>query len=402
MQKIIAEKIIKNSHLIPGKVSRQILQKIIYDEEITKSMLPDGITVSQINQIKKLYQKELSNFPDKNISPKYFPFYCILKNNIPNFSWVIENNGSNKPTVKISAPRVNNLRISLLSLLLGKISNDNSTPLNYSCIDKLPASAIKTLAIFLETVDAIYPPEQEMSEIVDWILRGLQGETLTIFIPVCPDYSAVPTGDPACPMRHTFDSLGFGNGQIAQRLINALPHLEEMLTALNLKVNIIAGAGDFEAFSESNLKRLNLTEDEFLQRVISSKNAFKNATTVNLSISMITDLCGGKNNWLHYMDTASKQFLKGDVGSTRVTSKILLDIAEKRRSLYSRWYGERTTLEDYIPIVLAQGMEYCALGLMIADHYSNCLVFGGDNDCMRYFYSLKEPIPTLYLKRYYC
>ena len=51
---------------------------------------------------------------------------------------------------------------------------------------------------------------------------------------------------------------------------------------------------------------------------------------------------------------------------------------------------------------LVFGMEYGAMGLMIANHYPNCLVFGGDNDVMRYFYSIKERIPTLYLKRYYC
>src|SRR5947207_12526618 len=117
MHKLIAKRLIKSSQLIPGKISRTILLHIIQNKDIDESLLPMGVTLSQINNLKKLYRDELKNFNGKEIIPKYLPFYSIIKRNLPNFSWNIEkyNINEKKPNVNLQAPRVNNLRISILS-----------------------------------------------------------------------------------------------------------------------------------------------------------------------------------------------------------------------------------------------------------------------------------------------
>lgn len=404
MDRHTANQIIETHQLIPGRISKNILLSIVNKTEIHPDKLPSGISIEQIKTLRHLYEEKAKEI-DLSSAPRYLPFYHIIQDKMPNFSWEVESNANKKSWVNFNGPRINNLRPSLLSLLLEKINSDHDTHLHrkYRCINQLPLTAIHAFENFILDTEALYPSEEDMQTIITWLLACLSGSESTIFIPICPDYSYELTGDPSCPAKHTFDTLGTGNGLIAQRILSVLPLLKKFLTTLNLKVNIVAGLGDFEAFSEDNLTRLKLSKQEFLRRVKCSQESLIKACPIeDVTVIMITDLCDETTSWEYLIQTIRNQFEKNDFGKTQITKKTLLEMAEKRSSLYSRWYGKRNVLEEYIPIALTQGLEYAAMGMLIAKHYQNCLVLGADNEVMRYFYSIEKTIPTLYLKRFYC
>jgi hypothetical protein len=252
----------------------------------------------------------------------------------------------------------------------------------------------------MEKIEAIYPTHSEMQRIIDWFSLSISGRETTIFIPICPDYSVEPLTNSRHLFRHTFSSLGSGNGLIAQRIINALPIFYETFTKLNIQPKIVIGIADFEAFSESTLKRVNLTKNEFLNKVDLSRIAFSNEA--NLPTFMMTDLFGGVNSWINCVNNIKKSFKNGYFGAGNISTETLLNIAKKRKLLYNRWFGGKNCLEEYIPIVLEQGADYAAMGSFIAEKLKNCLVVGADNEILAPFYSFVKPISTLYLKRYYC
>ena len=396
MESKIAQEIIKENHLIQGPIGRKILLAIENQLPIPND-LPPGITAKEIKDLKCLYDKKILEFSGP-VFPRNFIFYQLIKEIIPDFSWSI-----NKNRVILKGPRIKNLRPSLLSLLLNKINIEEDVLLNrkYRCVEKMLPQVVKVLSKLMEKIEVIFPDEQGMESILKWVQIGLQGEPLTIFSPVCPDYSVEPTDIPNCPFRHTFNELGSGIGLIAQRILAAFPLVLDTLQSVGLKPKVVVGLGDFEAYSETNLKRLNLTMPVFLERLTKSKEAFEQACSFPCDIAMITELFGGYDPWLQSFNEFTNRLNQGDFGSSALTEKKLLKIVEKRKNLYDRCYGKQSLL-DHLPQLLNQGAEYAALGAAIFARFKNCLVLGADNDAMGSFYSVSHPIPALYLKRFYC
>jgi hypothetical protein len=271
----------------------------------------------------------------------------------------------------------------------------------YRCTDSLPPTVTHVISDVMERIDAIYPDEFTMQRIIEWISKGLNQEELTIFSPICPDYSVESTGNPVCPFRHTFNELGSGLGLIAQRIIAALPELVNALRSCHLKIKVVIGIGDFEAYSDANLNRLNINQATFLERVEKSKQAFENTSPIAVDVQMVTDMFGGYRAWLNLYNEFTKRLNQGKFGASALTEEKLLQIVRKRKNLYDRWYGEKT-LTAHLPQLLMQGAEYAVLGSMISKTMNNCLVLGADNDAMSPFYSVEQTLPTLYLKRFYC
>jgi hypothetical protein len=397
-----AAKIIENYHLIHGKLSRKILNAILKDEEIMQENLPAGVNDDQIKVLRKLYKEKLTELKNKTITHRYLPFYYIIKDHIPSFIWNLDDTLKYKRDVHVYGPRVKNLRPSLLSLLLGRVAEETDTLLHrkYQCVDKLPPLIVKALDNFMKQSEVYYPPEKEIAEIVNWLLRGLNGDKLTIFVPLCPDYAADYTGNPRCPVNFSFNDLGCGNGIIAQWLLSPVKNFADMLEHCHIQVEFIVAMADFEAFSEGNLKKFGITKEEFLRRVYLSAKAFKNACPINANVIMFTDLCN-ESKWSMQIESIKKMFAEGNYGLSGINRTLLLDIVQKRKPLYCRWYGEKQSSDEYIDIALDQGMMYAAMGIVLSERYKNCLVFAADNKVMRYFYSFANRIPTLYINKKY-
>jgi hypothetical protein len=395
MQKEIADVFIKEYKLIRGKDSQKILRCIIENKPISDEMLPNNVSIGEINYIKELYQEKRAKI-NFNKFPRNLPFYQIIQDTFP--SLLISEK------INMEHPRIRNLRISLLSLLLKRVAIKELSVAcrKYQCIYQLPLYIIDELLAVMNKMEVIFPAEVEMIRIVEWIQRGLNGEKLTIFSPICPDYSTELTGNKNIPFRHNFNGLGSGIGLVGKRIIDALPIFVDFLRRRNVDINIAIGFGDFEAFSDENLKRMNISEKEFLSRVYASKLLFEKAIKVPHQAFMIAELCGGRQNWMDKLKEVKKKFYQGDFGSTGITLKKLMQIVKKRKSFYSRWYGKKESNEAYLAYVINQGAEYSVVGEVISKMYSNILVVGADNDAMSLFYNVVGIMPTLYLKRYYC
>ena len=78
----------------------------------------------------------------------------------------------------------------------------------------------------------------------------------------------------------------------------------------------------------------------------------------------------------------------------------LKKIANARKPLYRRWYGELTD-EEVMEIVIRQGAEYATMGSIALSELKNPLILGVDHAKMAPFYSFKGQIPTLYLTSSY-
>lgn len=65
MESMLADKIISDYKLIPGKVSRKILQAIADNQPVDKNILPDGVTLHQIEQIRLDFLKKSQEMNEK-------------------------------------------------------------------------------------------------------------------------------------------------------------------------------------------------------------------------------------------------------------------------------------------------------------------------------------------------
>lgn len=398
-----AKNIISENNLVPGVISRQILKKIISNNSINEQEFQDYISVKEFNTLKALYHAKV--LPQAGVKqPKYFPFYLIACEKYPElFYRIAPESIPRQQHIMTDFPRVHNLRASLLSILIGRVNLVLDAPLNrkYPSVNALPIELSQILSKFMSQARVIYPNDKSMSLIVNWLRQGIINKVpSTIFIPICPDYAVEPTNDPTCPFRHTFQSIGSDIGQIPKRIIGMIPLLKGALKELNFEPKIIAGMADFEGFSEDNLNRLSIIQSEFMKSVNLSRLKFEEAAGVKAI--MISEMLGGEQQWRHAWSIMKNQFSKNNFGAASISDELILRIVRNRQALYTRWYGLKKNVEDFIPLVLGQGAEYSLIGSTLSKLFSNCLILGADNNLFGSFYSYEKSIPALYLKRFYC
>lgn len=404
MMYLDAWEIMSRHSLIPRKTSKHIL-KCIVDGVIPDNLaLPDHVSMADVMGIRERYQEKLSKLGGKVPSgqPRNLPFYLIIKDMVPGFSWSIEEQPNLRACydVKFNCPYVERVKPSLMSLLLNLVRADTATDLHrrYNCIYDLPQKTAERIVDLFANVNLARPSETDLQRFVAWVQKGLSGEPMTVVSPICPDYEAHHLG--ANIFRYSFNNLGSGVGVVAQRLQAALPQIHEVFQQIGLNVRYIVAIGDFEAFSKETCERVGLSEAEFLARLKESQQHFKKTSAVSVETPLFTDLFGGKSNWVRTKGAILARMRAGDMGRTNLTPADLKAIASSRRGLYKRWYGfdDQSSL---LEILLSQGAEYCAMGEFIANGVVNGLVLGADHSRMAPFYSYHRPIPVLYLRNNY-
>ncbi|MCD6045069.1 MAG: hypothetical protein K0R48_232 [Gammaproteobacteria bacterium] len=397
--------VLQNGALIPSAVSRKLLDGIINDRYDEKLLSIYNITLKKIKNLRRLYEAKREIVHAKQPLPRHFIFYTILADKMPQISWKIKSYNDNKIKVNFKLPLIDNLQPSLMSLLLDRVQIcTNQSRLQYGCTRTLQSDVRNALENFLHDADVIMPSEEGMHQIVNWINNARANMPSTIFIHTCPDYAVEPTFDVKRPYKHTFTSLGCEIGQIAKRIINILPSLKVFLERIQVKTTIITTIADYEAFSEKTVKRVGLSKEQFLYRVNLSRLAFQEESNQVIPIEtfMCADLCGGEKLWLQQTKDIHAEFDKDYFGKPKISNGVFLDIAKRRKALYSRWYNEKDiSAEHYVPIAKSQAAEYAMIGSFLAKNFVNCLVLGADDILFSPFYSFYKIIPVIYFKRRY-
>ncbi len=387
----IAEYLMNHFCLISGKSSRKIVQAIKHDEPFNDIKCPVNIQTKDLENLRKEYKKKTKELEKLGATdfPGNWPFYLILKDKYPGYDW--EN--------RDKWPSLPGIEFSLASLLLYNLEDIIYLPYQKFCNENspLPKELVKDLFAIFQEIKAIFPHERTIGRIFNWITKGLKGKQLTLFSPVCPDYSYEKYDN---IWRYTFDELGDGVGLVAQRILNILPLFAKFFSQYNLNVKIVIGLADFEALVPSNLKRVNLTLEEFLERTERSRGAIAKACSVPAEVIMCSELSGGLQNWEKIANSFKKGFVDGEFGGSDLNKDSLLDIISKREAIYKKWYGELDSMEEYLPHLYAQGAEYAAVGKVVSK-LENCFLLGADQPAMASFYDVSGAIPALYVKPNY-
>lgn len=266
------------------------------------------------------------------------------------------------------------------------------------------------LAKALIEADFIFPPSKEINQLIKVISRGLEGEEVIITGAFCPDYAYEPTGDPEVPYRYTFDSVGSGVGLVAQQFVRTVPYLHAFFKAFGIKHKFIFGIGDFEANSDDVLQRVGLSREEFILRCMLSLGEFQKSLPPDIPIELRMFESGWANGrWNKYIHEAHERMKTGDFGDIRQNTgksplvEVVRFITKASKSFYCAWYGKDFTDHELEQLVISQGAEYCAMGRVLAEDFSNkpFLQIAGDRPKMQAFNSMYSAHPTLCTKRTY-
>jgi hypothetical protein len=405
LEKLKAQQIINSASLISSKISRTILSSIAENKKINISDFEKIISQQEYIFLQSKYNSyaESVSQSERDLLPKHYPFYLILKEKFPNIKWEMHKKINGKWNVQLVIPRVRNLRPSLLYLLLADYDAYPHYSLNEtSCSSSSSINKeLLELSQLITDIEAIPPKQEEINLLAEWLLNGKAGRHVSIFIPVCPDYSAIKLKKSKYLYRYTLESLGHSNGIVAKRILQILPRVNRFLLSSKINFDIYVGLADFEGFSENICDRMRLTENEFLYKVDQSKNAFVEQCKFKVNAFMISKMMGGKDAWLAVVNNYLRLMQQGRFGKSGITQQKILDISRRKKPLYKRWHGKTFLDEEYVNMTLAQAAEYAAMGDLIKENFNNCLIIGADNSAMRQFYNYSDLIPMVYLKPFY-
>ena len=338
----------------------------------------------------------------KHTSPRNLLFYFIIQEAYPDFKWDHSQDGT------IIKHKIEGIQPSLLSYLLKSVPHSalNDFPRLDSTISNALSHMINELCL--------HQINHDISSFETWIKKGLAGEKLTIISPVCPDYAAIriPSSQTSqakpCAIRHrfTFDNLGTGLGVTAQHLMHTLPTIQNFFSlTLKIELEIIVAYGNFEGYSAENLDRMKIDEKTFHNRIQASASHFNIQYSEFAHAILFDELIGGKQGWQKEIKLATEAVYHA-ISEKKISSERLQTIALSRKGLYERWGGNthkdtRCPRDFYTERLIAQIIEYTAMGEIIKKTVSNPLILGADDHKMGRFYDISDTIPILYLPRIY-
>ena len=390
MNNLKFKELVHKNVLIPSHISRKIINFInLNNENYLDTKISKYLTLNKLIKIKKNFQEYKKKInKNKNFKNRNFLIYKFISDHYKNSSLLLENLNQNR------FDKINGYLPSLSSLLLfpEKIEKyfDKDAPNFFSNEFKKLFKLCK-----FQT-----PNDEILSSLISRIIEAKKTQKEIIFFtPACPDYSKISYKN---FYQYTFNDLGTDIGLVAERLLEDIKGIENFFHNNKIKFKHIVSIGDFEAFSQTNLKRLGISENDFIKKIsISQKNLnlkFKNYK-FNKS-RLFTEYFGGKDHWIKTKEKFRKKILNGNYGSSGLTNKKLDDILKSRIQLYSKWYGDMSN-EYYKKILIDQGAEYAAMGLLIDKKFKNAVVLGADHHRMTDFYRVDSDIPVVYLKKNY-
>ena len=385
--------------------SKEVLKKIskgVIDDELLNILGGKTELADDLNDIHEEYKIELSRTKAKSQQFKNLPFYYLIKKKIRDFSWETVTSNDGKESLVVHCPRQGGRIPSLSTMIIypqETILWSNSDNFDYAFRDSsFSHDEIDLIKTALQQKPFRTMSEQSLFSLVDTLNRAREQNKITIFSPVCPDYSHIKQADGR--FMYTFRSLGSSVGLVGERLIQNLPPLYDLMCKLNIECKVVIGLGDFEGFDKDNLARLGVDEETFMERIESSAKKILSRINVPVKYEFIAGLNGTKNLWEDDIEDCALQIEKASKEEVEKYS-MMIDIVASRKGLYDKWFGEKYDLKDHLPVLIRQGAEYALMGKIIAKQYDNPMVVGFDHFKMEPFYSEYSPIPVLYTECIY-
>lgn len=385
MEPVKAREVIKKYNLINKKKSKEIIN-FIKDKKKKLSFSLNKYDLNKIEKIRKEYDSILKI--NNKYAPRNLPIYKIIKKNYENFSWKKINEHYD---INFNSEYINQ-RVTLASLLLRKIkkktSNKNIKNKNDVLINK-----------FLNS-DIFVKIDTENKKLFLKLIKSLnKNDELVIVSPVCPDYSAIKKAPGIYEL--TFKKLSSGIGVITEKVLKNLEKIHIFFNSIGIKFRHIIAIGDFEALSKDNLKNLKITEKKFISKLKISQKKLLKASKFKIEVPLFTEINGGLNNWKKIYKKNLYKLKKEDYGKSKISKKMILEIAQSRIKLYQKWF-KNITKKRLNEIILKQGAEYVTMGEIVSKKYKNSLIIGADHFKMSTFYKVNShALPVLYLKNNY-
>jgi len=371
-------------YLINSNISKEVIQNISNNQEIDFDRLHIRSYKKEINQITNFYNiyksSKKENYRNsifwKMINEKYkkIKIYQTLRK---------QNQKQDKIDINIENLNENlGFKPSLLSLLI---------------FDKEINEILKFGDFFYKLKKICNLIEFNFFERVSLIKSLTKNNQINLISPICPDYDYIKIAPNL--YKYTFNKLNTDVGLIGKSIVNFKNQLLALFKENNFRLNYYIYYGDFEAYSLSNCKRLNINEKIFLNRLKLSveklKNKFPEAKEVDLLVSKLSN----KNNWLK---SHKKNYLKLNrmfSYNNNFKDKVL-EILESRINLYSNWFPGFKK-KDYVNLILSQGAEYSTMGDLFNKKFNNFCILGMDHFKMAFFYGFNKKIPILYGRKIY-
>ena len=402
MNKFEAKKLIDRYSLISRKDSKKFLRYIRENREFPISF-KNFINEIDYNNLKSKYVKKLSFLKKRNIpiSPRNLPFLYLIKEIMPDFNWKINEPSTisnNNTDLVIEVTNVEGINPSLSSIILKLAKKKFHKDLYYpDFLEENKTSKSLILKLFDEVKFA-----SRLSNITPdlnlCIQKAIMNKKINILTPLCPDYANINLGKGLYTL--TFDGLGSEIGVTAKRLLDNLDGLHGVFEEQNINVNHTTAIGDFEALSDDTCKRVNLTREQFIVKLITSQKKLKKFAQNKLKTILFSDLCNGLDNWSKIHSKYYNMILNNDFGNTNISSNQIESICDSRKPLLTRWFGKISD-EALLKVVLWQGAEYATMGHIISKVVDNPLIIGADHFRMAPFYEISSNTPILYLTSNY-
>ncbi|MBB3944463.1 hypothetical protein GGQ73_000386 [Rhizobium skierniewicense] len=398
-------------NLSHGFIDRGLSQTILKEIASSTKAPPSAPYQPEINldleMLHRRYWEIRNSIP--SLQCRNLPFYLMIREKYADFRWHISDDGV------VIDYHYKGLKPSLLSLLMERVPHYTARPADP--LDRLLPDIAAEIRVVFHEVGIVAPEKAQLEKLALWLRKGLDGETLTIVSPVCPDYAVEPINETeeaagngpdrrvrARRHRFTFAGLGEDIGVTAAHLFQAAPRLHALLCErLGLDVRYLVAPGDFEGFSDETCQRLGVDDATFLRKVAAQARTIQQRAPIAVASHPFTDLCGGRQGWMMRWKEMLLRIRDGDLSAIGREPWVRAT-ALGRRELYDRWYGCKNREDGfYLDIALRQAAEYAAMGQIVAasKDLQNPLILGADDHKMGRFYSIASEIPVLYLQRNY-
>jgi hypothetical protein len=369
---------------INSQVSKEVIKNITNNQKINFNKLRINSYKKEINEIIKLYNIFKSSKKENHRNSIFWKIVNKKYSKIKIYQTLRKQN-QKQDKIDINIENLNEnlgFKPSLLSLMI---------------FNKEINEILKFGEFFHKFKKICNLVEFNFFERISLINTLSKNNEVNIISPICPDYAYIKIAPNL--YKYTFDKLNTDIGLIGSSIVNFKDQLLSLFKENNFIINYYIYYGDFEAYSNSNCKRLNVNEKTFIDRLNLSVKKLKNKFLEAKEIDLLVSKLSTKNDWVNLH---KKNYLKLNklFSSDKNFKNKVLKILESRMDLYRNWFPNLKN-ENYINIILNQGAEYTTMGDLFYKKFNNFCVLGMDHFKMASFYCSNNKIPVLYGRKIY-